>query len=109
MVYYENGSSHSLDLEHGALPDLTGRGVASPCGPETATPKDSRIWRYQDISAIGTIGPYQLRLTSMDRAENESGAERNFVFSLKERLEPEAYDFILWKINGPLISSVNRK
>jgi len=76
---------------------------------KTATPKDSRIWRYQDISSIGTTGPYQMRLTSMDRAENESGGERNFVFSLKERLEPEAYDFIWWKINGPQISSSPRK
>jgi hypothetical protein len=76
---------------------------------KTAVPKDSRIWRYQDISSVGTTGPYQMRLTSMDRAENESGGERNFVFSLKERLAPEAYDFIWWKINGPQISSLTRK
>jgi hypothetical protein len=76
---------------------------------KTAVPKDSRIWRYQDISSVGTTGPYQMRLTSMDRAENESGGERNFVFSLKERLAPEAYDFIWWKINGPHISSFTRK
>jgi hypothetical protein len=76
---------------------------------KTAVPKDSRIWRYQDISSVGTTGPYQLRLTSMDRAENESGGERTFVFSLKERLASEAYDFIWWKINGPQISSVPRK
>jgi hypothetical protein len=66
---------------------------------KTAVPKDSRIWRYQDISSVGTTGPYQMRLTSMDRAENESGGERNFVFSLKEQLAPEAYDFIWEKIN----------
>ncbi len=66
---------------------------------KTAVPKDSRIWRYHDISSVGTTGPYQIRLTSMDRAENESGGERNFVFSLKERLAPEAYDFIWEKIN----------
>ena len=71
----------------------------------TEAPKDSRVWRYQDISSIGTTGPYQLRLTSMDRAENESGGERNFVFSLKEKLIRETYDFIWWKINGPQISS----
>ena len=76
---------------------------------KTAVPKDSRIWRYEDISSVGTSGPYQMRLTSMDRAENESGGERNFVFSLKERLAPEAYDFIWWKINGPQISSFPRK
>jgi hypothetical protein len=76
---------------------------------KTATPKDSRIWRYQDISSVGTTGSYQLRLTSMDRAGNEFSSERNFVFSLKKRLEPAAYDFIWWKINGPQISSVPRK
>jgi hypothetical protein len=76
---------------------------------KTSVPKDSRIWRYQDISSVGTTGPYQMRLTSMDRAENESGGERNFVFSLKERLAPEAYDFIWWKINGPQISAFTRK
>jgi hypothetical protein len=76
---------------------------------KTAVPKDSRIWRYQDISSVGTTGPYQMRLTSMDRAENEFGGERNFVFSLKQRLAPEAYDFIWWKLNGSQISSFPRK
>jgi hypothetical protein len=76
---------------------------------KTAVPKDSRIWRYSDISSVGTTGPYQMRLTSMDRAENESGSERSFVFSLKERLVPEAYDFIWWKINGLQISSFTKK
>ena len=70
---------------------------------KTDVARDSRIWRYRDISSVGTTGPYQMRLTSMDRAENESGGERNFVFSLKERLAPEVYDFIWWKINGPSI------
>ena len=27
IVYHENGSTHSLDLEHGALPDMTGRAL----------------------------------------------------------------------------------
>jgi hypothetical protein len=76
---------------------------------KTAVPKDSRIWRYRDISSVGTTGPYQMRLTSMDRAENESGGDRNFVFSLKERLAPEVYEFIWWKINGPQISPFARK
>jgi hypothetical protein len=76
---------------------------------KTDASKDSRIWRYQDITSIGTTGPYQLRLTSMDRAEGEFGGDRNFVFSLKERLAPEAYDFIWWKINGSQISAFTGK
>jgi hypothetical protein len=70
---------------------------------------DSRIWRIEDISSIGTTGPYQLRLTSMDRVQGESGSERNFVFQLKRRLDPQIYDFIWWKINGPQISGISRK
>jgi hypothetical protein len=73
----------------------------------TKAERDSRIWRYQDISSIGTTGPYQLRLTSMDRVEGEYGGERNFVFTLKRKLEPEIYDYVWWKINGPKISSQN--
>jgi serine O-acetyltransferase len=26
-IYYENGSSHSLDLEHGSMPDMTGKAL----------------------------------------------------------------------------------
>lgn len=74
----------------------------------TDAPKDSRTWRYQDISSVGTTGPFQLRFTAFDRAEGEFGGERNFVFSLKERLSSEAYDFVWWKINGPQISLSKR-
>lgn len=66
---------------------------------------DSRLWRYRDIVSIGTTGPYQLRLMAMDRVDGEFAGERNFVFSLKERLGEEIYDFLWWKINGPKVSS----
>jgi hypothetical protein len=75
---------------------------------KTAAKEDSRIWRYEDISSVGTTGPYQLRLTSMDRAQGEFGGDRNFVFQLKRRLDAQAYDFVWWKINGPAISGVRR-
>jgi len=102
----------TIPVKH--LPGFSGTQGMLEIGDEyiiykTAVPKDSRIWRYSDITSVGTTGPYQMRLTSMDRAENESGGERNFVFSLKERLVPEAYDFIWWKINGPQISPFTNK
>jgi hypothetical protein len=75
---------------------------------KTDAKEDSRIWRYEDISSVGTTGPYQLRLTSMDRVQGEFGGDRNFVFQLKRRLDEQAYDFIWWKINGPGISGVRR-
>jgi hypothetical protein len=75
----------------------------------TETTEDSRIWRYEDISSMGSTGPYQLRLTSTDRVQGEFGGERNFIFSLKRKLDPEIYDFIWWKINGPQISYKSNK
>jgi hypothetical protein len=69
----------------------------------TEAARDARIWRYEDISSIGSTGPYQLRVTTTDRTEGEIGGDRNFVFAIKERLSPQIYDFIWWKINGPQI------
>ncbi len=74
----------------------------------TEAPKDSRIWRYENISSLGSTGPYQLRLTAMERVNGEYGGEKNFVFDLKERLNEEAYDFVWWKLNGPKISATQR-
>jgi hypothetical protein len=74
----------------------------------TESKKDSRVWRYENISSLGSTGPYQLRLTTMERVNGENGAEKNFVFDLKERLNGEAYDFIWWKLNGPKISTAQR-
>jgi hypothetical protein len=71
---------------------------------KTDAPKDSRIWRYENISSMGSTGPYQLRLTSMERVNGEHGGEKNFIFDLKEHLNEEAYDFVWWKLNGPKIS-----
>ena len=71
---------------------------------ETPDKQDSRIWRFEDISSMGSTGPFQLRLTSMERTGWEIGGEKNFIFDLKRRLESDVYDFIWWKINGPKIS-----
>ncbi len=72
----------------------------------TAARSDSRVWRYENIGSVGSTGPYQLRLTTMERVNGEYGGEKNFIFDLKERLNKEAYDFIWWKLNGPGISAV---
>ena len=72
---------------------------------ETSHKSDSRIWRYEDLSSVGTTGPFQLRLSSMERTNGEYGAEKNFIFDLKRRLDPEIYDFLWRKINLPRISS----
>ncbi len=71
----------------------------------TDAKNDSRVWRYENISSLGSTGPFQLRLTTMERVNGEYGGEKNFVFDLKERLNEEAYDFVWWKLNGPRIST----
>ena len=72
---------------------------------KTSHSSDSRIWRYEDLSSIGSTGPFQLRLSSMERTGGEYGAEKNFIFDLKRRLDPEVYDFLWKRINLPTVSS----
>jgi hypothetical protein len=72
---------------------------------KTSHSSDSRIWRYEQLTSIGSTGPFQLRLSGMERTNGEYGAEKNFIFDLKRRLDPEIYDFLWRKINLPRISS----
>ncbi len=65
----------------------------------------SRVWRFADLSSIGSTGPFQLRLSTMERTRGEYGAEKNYIFDLKRRLDPAEYDFIWWKLNGHQITS----
>ncbi|MEW5976189.1 MAG: hypothetical protein AB1898_10340 [Acidobacteriota bacterium] len=74
----------------------------------TSHESHSRAWTYQDISAIGSTGPFQVRVTALDRVGGEIGAERTFIFSLKERLSTEIYDYLWWKVN-PTVRSAYRK
>ena len=70
---------------------------------ETTNKEDARLWHYDAISSMGSTGPYQLRLTTMERTGSEISGEKNFIFDLKQRLEPNVYDFLWWKVNGPQI------
>lgn len=69
----------------------------------TDNQRDARIWRYDELVSIGTTGPYQLRITAMERTGGEYGGGRNFVFDLKEKLPEPAYDYLWNKINRPRI------
>jgi hypothetical protein len=67
---------------------------------KTPDKSDSRVWRYEDLSSVGSTGPFQLRLSTIERTGGQHGAERNFFFDLKRRLDPAVYDFIWRKINN---------
>ncbi len=65
----------------------------------------SRLWRYEDLSSMGSTGPFELRLSTFERTSGENGAEKNYILILKRRLDQKTYDFIWWKLNGPQIAS----
>jgi hypothetical protein len=68
---------------------LRGVSGALEIGPQAirfvaVQPADSRTWLYRDIESVGNSDPFHLRVST--------GAE-TYMFDLKERLKPEAYDF----------------
>jgi len=56
----------------------------------------SRTWRLEDIENVSTSGPFQLTLTSYERAITHYGSMKCFNFQLKQRLEGKRVD-LLWK------------
>jgi hypothetical protein len=68
---------------------------------------EGRIWRYDEILSVGSTGPYQLRVTAMERTGGEYGSGKNFVFDLKQKLPEQAYDYLWNKINRPRIDGEN--
>lgn len=64
----------------------------------------SRFWRWEAVSGYGSTGPFQLRVSVMERTGGEAGEIRNFVFSLKQPLPPEMLDLFWAKVHGPRIA-----
>ena len=69
----------------------------------TAAKDDSRTWRYQDIENISSSGPFQLTVTTFERAKSHYGDRKGFNFQLKQALNEAQYNQ-LWldiqKTNG---------
>ena len=61
---------------------------------------DSRTWRYSDIENISSSGPFQLTLTTFERALAHYGSLKGFNFQLKEPLKEDCYDEIWRRINA---------
>ncbi|MEB2362568.1 MAG: hypothetical protein HUU41_11175 [Bryobacteraceae bacterium] len=57
---------------------------------------ESRTWTLADIENISSSGPYQLTLTTFERAGSHYGNRKDFNFQLKQPLEEERYD-TLWR------------
>ena len=59
---------------------------------ETAAKEDSRTWRYQDIAGVSSSGPFQLTITSFERAKSHYGDRKGFNFQLKAALHEAKYN-----------------
>jgi len=60
---------------------------------------ESRTWRYQDIENVSTSGPFQLTITTFERAETHYGNLKGFNFELKQRLEETRYNDLWLRLN----------
>src|ERR1017187_9352127 len=60
---------------------------------------ESRTWRYEDIENISTSGPFQLTITSFERARMHYGSRKGFEFQLKQPLEEARYNDLWLRLN----------
>ena len=61
--------------------------------------EDSRTWRYPDIENVSNNGPYQLTITTYERARSQYGNLKGFNFQLKEKLDDGRYNELWMKVN----------
>jgi hypothetical protein len=59
----------------------------------------SRTWRYEDIENISSSGPFQLTITTYERAKLHYGNLKGFNFELKRRLEDGRYNDLWVRLN----------
>lgn len=66
----------------------------------TSDQKDaSRTWRYEDIDNISSAGPFQLSITTFERAKTHYGNLKGFNFELKQRLDESRYNDLWLRLN----------
>ena len=56
----------------------------------------SRTWRLEDIENVSTSGPFQLTLTTHERAKSHYGSLKGFNFQLKQKFDQQRFD-LLWR------------
>jgi hypothetical protein len=60
---------------------------------------ESRTWRFQDIENVSTSGPFQLTITTFERAKTHYGSLKGFNFELKQQLEEAHYNDLWLRLN----------
>lgn len=60
---------------------------------------ESRTWRFADIENVSSSGPYQLTITTYERARTHYGNLKGFNFQLKQKLDDNRYNQLWMKVN----------
>ncbi len=66
---------------------------------KSADRAESRTWRYEDIENISSSGPFELTITTFERAKTHYGNLKGFNFELKQRLEEARYNELWLRLN----------
>ena len=66
---------------------------------KSADKAESRTWRYEDIENISSSGPFELTITTFERAKTHYGNLKGFNFELKQRLEEARYNELWLRLN----------
>jgi len=61
---------------------------------------ESRAWRYSDIDSISSSGPFQLTITTFERAPTQYGSRKGFNFELKQPIQEARYNEIWLQIEN---------
>lgn len=63
---------------------------------DTKAKGQSRTWRIEDIAGVSSSDPYELTVTTHERAIVHYGSRKVFHFQLKQPMDPKRLD-LLWK------------
>jgi hypothetical protein len=66
---------------------------------KSSNKSESRTWRYRDIENVSTAGPFQLTITTFERAKTHYGDLKGFNFELKQPLEEAHYNDLWLRVN----------
>lgn len=66
---------------------------------KSANAKASRTWRDEDIDNVSSSGPFDLTITTFERAKLDYGSRKQFSFRLKQRLDEARYNELWLRLN----------
>jgi hypothetical protein len=66
---------------------------------KSANPEATRTWRDEDIDNISRSGPFELTITTFERAKLDYGSRKQFNFRLKQPLEEARYEDLWLRLN----------